>query len=91
MNEQWMKLVPNMIYSRKIEFSFWVRLVPVRGVHTQLLTPGAPGQSTPHCTLRPLLAHLHICYYIWQRKGILLILFQSSYCQEKLRISRMMT
>lgn len=56
MNEQWMKLVPNMIYSRKIEFSFWVRLVPVRGVHTQ--EPQARAPRTAH------FGHsLHICTF----------------------------
>lgn len=87
-----MKLVPNLIYSRETEFSFWVRLVPVRNSSPscwqwhRLRYPGTTGwpqepqepQNAPPSTLCPLLAH-H-CYYIWQRKGNLLLLFQSSYC-----------
>lgn len=96
-----MKLVPNMIYSRETEFSFWVRLVPVRSSppscwqwHT-LRYPGATGWPQGPQARTPFTAHfvhfLHIVATTLDKgKGFYSFSFRVPIVTEKLEI-RVMT
>lgn len=82
-----MKLVANMIYSREIEFSFWVRMIPVRGSPPSQTEVYTRSDALGQLARAPLTAHfvhfLHIVAITFGKGKGFLLFFQSFYCHRE--------